>query len=330
MAVKTTIEWTDATWNPVTGCTPISDGCVHCYAQRMAKRLRGRFGYPADDPFRVTFHPDRLDQPLHWKKPRRIFVCSMADLFHKDVKDECIDKVFAVMQLAWWHTFMVLTKRPENFVKWNRRMQKRRCGYWCEAAGYLLDQYEGDSDGTAKTSNRVKPLVESLKNHYYPRRDSSILGDTSLLAPWPLPNVQFGVTCENQEAWKERKKWLLKCPATVRFVSAEPLLSDIQFGDLSGIDGVIAGGCTGPGAPPTHPDAFRSVRDQCAEAGVPFFLKSLGEWLPDPLEDWGEDQVFKFRDGTRMFRHGYLARKHEPKRLRELDGREHNELPEVK
>ncbi len=296
----TDIEWATDTWNPVTGCTPISAGCAYCYAARMAKRLRGRFGYPADDPFRVTFHPDRLEEPLYWKKPSRIFVCSMADLFHEDVKDEWIDKVFAVMALCPQHTFMVLTKRPER----------------------MADYY-------ADPIRRVSMIHKATEVFGGLQPEEGYFGPTSSIF-WPLLNIQLGVTCENQVAWKERKEWLLKCPARVRFVSAEPLLSDIQFGDLTGIHGIIAGGCTGPGAPPTHPDAFRSVRDQCAAAGVPFFFKSWGEWLPDPLEDWGKDQVFKFRDGKRMFRHGYLARKHEPKKLRLLDGREHNELPEGK
>ena len=109
---ETKIEWADRVWNPVTGCTPISEGCTYCYAKRMATRLKGRFGYPEDEPFRVTFHPDRLDQPLKWKKPRRIFVPSMGDLFHKDVRYGAIRDVFDIIEHCSWHTFLVLTKRP--------------------------------------------------------------------------------------------------------------------------------------------------------------------------------------------------------------------------
>jgi len=112
--MPTKIEWCEETYNPISGCTPISEGCANCYARRMAHRLKGRYGYPEDDPFRVTFHPDRLDQPLKWKKPRMIFVCSMGDLFHEDVKFEWVDEVFAIIALASQHTFMVLTKRPER------------------------------------------------------------------------------------------------------------------------------------------------------------------------------------------------------------------------
>ena len=110
----TNIEWTDEVWNPVTGCTPVSDGCMNCYAKRMSKRHKGRFGYPADDPFRVTPHPDRLDQPLKWKKPRKVFVCSMGDLFHDDVSDEYLDQVFSRILQANHHTFFILTKRPKR------------------------------------------------------------------------------------------------------------------------------------------------------------------------------------------------------------------------
>ena len=127
---KSKIEWTHSVWNPVTGCTPVSEGCQKCWAKRMATRLKGRFGYPADDPFRVTFHPDRLEDPIGWHKPRHIFVSSMGDLFHEDVKDEWINKIFAMMTSpifgAPQHTYILLTKRPvrilaghpEHFAKW--------------------------------------------------------------------------------------------------------------------------------------------------------------------------------------------------------------------
>ena len=110
----TKIEWADKVWNPVTGCTPISEGCEHCYAERMAKRLAGRFGYPEDEPFRVTYHEDKLTEPSSWKSPKRVFVCSMADLFHEDVSFDYLYRVFSVMGECPQHTFMILTKRPER------------------------------------------------------------------------------------------------------------------------------------------------------------------------------------------------------------------------
>jgi len=113
----TKIEWAEESWNPVTGCTPISEGCQNCYAKRMATRLKGRYGYPSDDPFRVTFHPDKLDQPLKWRKPRMIFVCSMGDLFHEDVGLHEIFQVCKVMREAKQHTFLLLTKRPGRMLE---------------------------------------------------------------------------------------------------------------------------------------------------------------------------------------------------------------------
>lgn len=112
------IEWTDVTWNPITGCSPVSPGCKNCYAERMAKRLVGRFGYPADDPFRVTLHEDKLDEPLRWRKPRKVFVCSMGDLFHEDVPDEWLAAIWHTMSTSPWHIFLVLTKRPERMYRW--------------------------------------------------------------------------------------------------------------------------------------------------------------------------------------------------------------------
>ena len=121
---KSKIEWTERTWNPITGCSKISEGCAHCYAERMAHRLRGRYGYPSDDPFRVTFHPDRLTEPLRWKKPSTIFVCSMSDICHPDINAPDAARVWRVMQYASWHRFLVLTKRPAEvggLLSW--------CGY---------------------------------------------------------------------------------------------------------------------------------------------------------------------------------------------------------
>ena len=113
----TRIEWCDKSWNIITGCSPVSEGCENCYARRMAHRLKGRFGYPKDDPFRVTFHPDRLEEPLHWKKASRIFVCSMGDLFHEQVKTIWIEKIFKSMVSANWHKYLILTKRPSQAIK---------------------------------------------------------------------------------------------------------------------------------------------------------------------------------------------------------------------
>jgi len=256
--MPTRIEWAEETWNPVTGCTKISPGCANCYAERMARRLRGRCGYPAESPFAVMLHRDRLSAPFRWRKPRLVFVCSMGDLFHKDVPFGFIESAWFTMLANPRHTFLVLTKRPER----------------------------------AREFFRTKWVADS-----------------------PLDNVWLGVSVENSLEAAERIPELLTTPAALHFVSFEPLLEAIDFAfwpdehhycscgavtpvdccDVIGADPghlfcpcnheeranmrrirwVIAGAETGPGARPAKLDWFRSLRDQCAEAGVPFFLKQV-------------------------------------------------------
>jgi len=180
MSGPTRIEWTDVSWNPVTGCSKVSRGCQFCYAERMAKRLAGRGGYPAENPFAVTLHPERLDEPLHWRKPRRVFVCSMGDLFHKDVPSGFITEVFAVMALCPQHTFQVLTKRPERMAE------------------YLADEDLPD-------------YIDTMACNYGACH-------ANLDGRWPLPNVWLGTSVEDQATADERIPHLLRCPAAVRFV----------------------------------------------------------------------------------------------------------------
>ncbi len=338
---KSKIEWTERTWNPVTGCSKISAGCQNCYAERMSKRLAGRAGYPADEPFRVTLHPDRLDQPLRWSKPSKIFVCSMSDLFHEDVPDEFITQVFAFMALAPQHTFLVLTKRP-----------KRMSEYISASGRYdaIIEQLnKGDVwDLPLRT---VKRLAINA-----PREDK-----------WPLPNVWLGVTAENQEQAEKRIPILLQIPAAVRWVSVEPMLGAVElrkinlgpnghglsftldslnrwahgFDEKTGrhkvsrndefpgkLDWIVCGGESGPGARPMHPEWARSLRDQCQAAGVPYFFKQWGEWLPQ--KEWLEqedspdtERKWVRVDGRRMYRVG--------KKLagRLLDGVEWSEFPKT-
>lgn len=230
---STKIEWASKVWNPISGCSPVSAGCEHCYARRMANRLRGRFGYPADDPFRVTVHPDRFDEPTRWRTPSRIFVCSMGDLFHDDVPDEIQFRVLLTMTKNTQHTFCVLTKRP----------------------------------------TRMREILSSWSG-------------------WKAPkHIWLGVSVENQPATDERIPILLQTPAALRFVSVEPMLWPVSLAlylpctmrgrggpirDSGGLDWVICGGDTGPGARTMHPDWVRSLRDQCQAAGVPFFFKGHG------------------------------------------------------
>jgi protein gp37 len=242
MGDKSAIEWTDATWNPVTGCTKISAGCDNCYAARFAERWRGTSGHPFEAGFDLTLRPDRLEQPLRWKKPRRIFVNSMSDLFHKDVPASFVDQVFDVMWRANWHSFQVLTKR-------SGRMND-----------YLWQRFS------------ELPDFGKLPGH-----------------------VWFGVSVEDAKV-KRRIDVLRTIPASVRFLSVEPLIGPLGALDLSGIHWVIVGGESGPGARPMHPEWVREIRDQCIAQNVPFFFKQ-----------WG---------GIRPKSNG-----------RELDGREWNEMP---
>lgn len=277
---KTKIEWATHTWNPITGCTPVSEGCQNCYAARMSKRLAGRYGYPEDNPFRVTFHPERLEEPLHWRKPRMVFVCSMGDLFHEDVPFDFICKVWNVMRYARNHTFMLLTKHPKRMLEWFQAVQE-----WSE---YGQGSYMIFGGGKPKSYGGDGIIVGKAKR-------------------WPLPNVWLGVTAENQQRADERIPILLQIPAAKRFVSVEPMLGPIDLIQSAGIeitdvgtfgliDWCIVGGETGPGARPMHPDWARSLRDQCQEAWVPFFFKNWGEWAPNyyGAQEWESDNSMAF------------------------------------
>ena len=293
MSAKTGIEWTDATWNPIRGCSPISPGCKNCYASKVAMRFSGP-GQPYEGLVRINAAGERTDEwngvvrpvekhlldPLRWKEPRRIFVNSMSDLFHENLPDEEIDKVFAEMALCPQHTFQVLTKRPERMLR-----------YLNDAPGRLAD------------------VVETMRFDK-PRRAVGPLPHLNGGERWfPLANVWLGVSVENQKYADERIPLLLQTPAAVRFISAEPLLGEVDLSCIpwpsswdqgvdpisDGIDAlrfqsadrskphldwVIAGGESGPGARPMHPDWARSLRDQCRAADIPFFFKQWGEWTP--------------------------------------------------
>lgn len=278
MSDKTGIEWTDATWNPVTGCAKVSQGCKHCYAEREWPRMTKLVpAYAGRDFTDVRTHADRLDQPLRWKKPRMIFVNSMSDLFHVDVPDEFIDKVFAVMALSPQHTFQVLTKRPDRMrdylssVEVVQRVIHQAFKLDCEAGAWMNADHN--------------------------------IGGYKIM---PLQNVWLGVSIEDQAAADERIPLLLDTPASVRWISAEPLLGPVDLNRIlvnrergfhasalheqhddcyyqsnAQLDWVVVGGESGPKARPMHPNWALSLRDQCAAAGVPFLFKQWGEWLPD-------------------------------------------------
>lgn len=214
MSSNSSIEWTGSTWNPVTGCTKASPGCLNCYAERMARRLKAMGQPNYRDGFKVSMHPLMLELPLRWKKPQMVFVNSMSDLFHHDVPEGFILDVFEVMNRAPWHTFQVLTKRAE----------------------------------------RLAQLADKL--------------------PW-AGNIWMGVSVESEQ-YKHRIDWLQGTGARIKFISFEPLIRGVGTVDLTGIDWVIVGGESGPGARPLAPEWVLEVRDQCLSRKVPFFFKQWG------------------------------------------------------
>jgi protein gp37 len=279
MSTNSSIEWTDTTWQVTAGCTRVSEGCRHCYAERMAGRLAamaqadqddGRdpgkkrvylnvvnqragtglngFGPKSGWNNKVVTLPERLAEPLAWKRPRRVFVNSESDLFHKDVPFDFIFKVYAAMVLAGRHTFQVLTKRPERAAEFYRQPN------WFERLGLAIREVGGAKyeDGLTRRG--------------------------------PLSNIWLGTSCERQQEADERIPHLLRCPAAVRFVSAEPLLGPIDFdrtgadwmNSSEGIDWVIVGGESGHGARPCHVEWVRSIVVQCGAADVACFVKQLG------------------------------------------------------
>lgn len=299
---ETPIEWTDRVWNPVRGCALVSPGCSNCYAMKTAHRFAGE-GMPYEGLTRerekggpvwtgdARFIRAKLAEPLRWRKPRKIFVNSMSDLFHEDVTFEQIAAVFGVMAAAPQHTYQVLTKRPERAVKffnhWMRGGWPIKDSLVC-ARHWLVD--DPKADGV------VGKVLHDLSEDARPG--------------WPLPNVWMGVSVEDQARADERIPLLLQMPAAVRFLSVEPLIGPIDLTDLvdpsvspgehrydalscdvdaeddgdwngATIDWVIVGGESGPGARPCDIAWIASIRDQCAAAGVPCFVKQAGSQAYD-------------------------------------------------
>lgn len=234
MGQKTGIEWTDSTWNPVTGCTRVSSGCDNCYAATLAGRLlrdvyRARLpvvdtDITRRDPFSVRLWPERLSQPLGWRDARMIFVNSMSDAFHADIPGAFIRSMFLTMLEASWHTYQVLTKRPARALR-----------FWRE---------HGD-----------------------------------LFGGGPFPeHIWIGTSVENQDV-VHRVRQLQAIPATVRFLSCEPLIGPVDP-DLEGIHWVIAGGESGPVRRPMKEEWVKSIRDRCEAENIPFFFKQWGGRTP--------------------------------------------------
>jgi protein gp37 len=331
---KTAIEWTDATWNPVTGCDQVSEGrglprpddTTHgtCYALTLAARLKvmGNPRYQRDgDPrtsgpgFGVTLHEDQLDLPLRWRKPRRVFANSMSDLFHDQVPDEFIARMFGVMALARRHTFQVLTKRPGRMAS-------------------LLGRDTFELAARAEMHRQKWAAPQGLEAQGW---------------SWPLPNVWLGVSVESQKWADVRVPPLLRTPAAFHFISAEPLLDYVDLADWicpgwpdcdppsgdycntctpekvggSPINWVIVGGESGPGARPMGPDWARDLRDQCEDGGIAFFFKQWGEWVP--AADLDPD--LRERAPEVLAGQEYVCRVGKKRAGRLLDGRTWDEYP---
>jgi protein gp37 len=312
------IEWTEATWNPLVGCTKVSAGCDNCYAETLVNRFAGHNSAFPNRFDIVTMRGEKmLTQPLRWRRPRRIFVNSLSDLFHKDVPDEFIGEVFAVMALAPQHTFQLLTKRHARM----RALLSDR--------GWVQDYV-----ASAVTQRVVK---QGLDDYHLAE---------SWPDWWPLSNVWLGVSVEDQHWADIRIPALLDTPAAVRWVSAEPLLGPVCLDAFhsadghgrsanlpcevwpQGIDWIVVGGESGPGARPMHPQWARDLRDQCAAAEVPFLFKQWGQWV---TEDQSPQDIVlpstSYRmlgdDGPAFWRVGKNAAG------RELDARLHDGYPPV-
>jgi protein gp37 len=269
MGDRSGIEWTDATWSPVTGCTKVSPACDHCWAERMAKRLKGRYGYPADAPFRITTHPDRLQDPLHWTKPRRIFVCSMGDLFHQDVPEDFIRQVFEVMRESRTgeyyraHIYQILTKRPDRMRDFILRLEADKGPDFIRWP--LPNVWIGvTAEDQPRADERVSVLL-MIRSYVHFVSIEPLLGQIDL-KPWIFRPCRM-------------------CNGTMTVAvpgDGKPCQYSIphQGLDSNQLNWVICGGETGPKARPVHPDWVRSLRDQCQAAQVSFFFKSWGDYLP--------------------------------------------------
>ncbi len=305
----TTIEWAEKTWNPVTGCSPISEGCENCYAKRMAQRLRGRYGYPEDEPFRVTLHRDRLEEPLKLRKPSRIFVCSMGDLFHDDVPGRFINEVWMTMLNAKRHTFIVLTKRPERLLQWTTTAAMAKQwpieGIWPEHIWLMV---------TVENQRRADERIPILLQTPAVVRGVSV---EPMLGPVDLTAVQLDKYTHMNV--------LEGCGVTTRPGYMGQSLPNCH---CERIDWVICGGETGPGARPMHPDWVRFLRDQCQVAGVPFLFKQWGEYREACAPD---DPIWNGQAPKLRHEHGmHFIKLGAKKTGRILDGEIWDEYPEEK
>lgn len=398
MADKTKIEWAETTWNPVTGCSHAgSPGCDNCYAARLAAtRLKHHPNYKGLAVMRnghprwtgeVRFNPKELEKPFRWKKPRRIFVVSMGDLFHEDVPFESVADIFQVIADCPQHTFLILTKQPERmklfFDEWwnpnktdpyiradkkrhRPRLFLRQAG--CSECSHF---FLGCLNGRKKWKDEAITPNWRASGHedYFGRQDSicdafrwarhgrghgvAVEMDNGEISvrqgaldgpfPAPLRNLWLGITAENQQQFDERWEYLKQIPTAVIWICHGPALGPIvyppDFLALGKRVWLVSEGESGPGARPSHPDYFRQDRDQCVEAGVPWFFKQWGNWCPDDFETVTEtgltpkrcwvhiDPFFKPYDWAYPYNCEQMMWRTKKAAGRLLDGREWNEYP---
>jgi len=338
--MPTKIEWTEETWNPIVGCDHVSPGCDNCYAAREAsgrlKHLPLYAGLASDGKFtgEVRLVPERLDQPLRWQRPRRIFVNSMADLFHDDVPDGFIAQVWNVMAHCPQHTFQILTKRHARMRSWVTR--------WADHEEFGPPKLVRGPEATraAHPSGRGQLFAAMLEQMGTPPPGAAYPTFDWMEGQrwWPsvLHNVWLGVSVEDQKRADLRIPALHDTPAAVRWISAEPLLGPVdlfkhlfpqrcpggcdcrwpedadakecacggpccteEWNPAPGIDWVVAGGESGPAARPMHPAWARELRDLCLDAGVPYLFKQWGEWAPAP-SNYGPDVPEQARPHTQL------------------------------
>jgi protein gp37 len=346
MATTSKIEWTDATWNVVTGCEKVSPGCDNCYAETFAERWRGIPGHHFETGFDVTLRPERLALPLKWRKKKRVFVNSMSDLFHKDIPDEYIARTFAVMALTPQHTYQILSKR-------HGRMRSLLNDLCTCGNGHVPGVHFRSAMAWAVSKanpDRIPGVPDDAEQRVYN-------------APWPLKNVWLGVSVEDQKRADLRIPALVATPAAVRFLSCEPLLGPVwisdyvwqscpccegegnhdevcapcadnrcESGHIRKLDWVIVGGESGRGARPMAPQWATSLRDQCKQDHVPFFFKQFGEYAPTGYLVIGATSKGTLLAGDPVDDMGHrveLARVGKKNAGRVLDGRTHDAFPAV-
>jgi protein gp37 len=310
MGAKTGIEWTDATWNVIRGCRRVSEGCRFCYAEKVAHRFCGKGmpyeGLTVEGKARwngeVSFHREHLLDPIQWTKPKRIFVNSMSDVFYEGFTDAQIAAQFAVMMIADWHQYQVLTKRPERLVAWLKWMDKQ-----ADKGGTLIKALEAHMPHDAAISDRtMRRLSGGLKNLRLGiarlgllKHEQEAGAERWGAMQWPAPHIMLGTSVEHQEAARQRLPHMMKVASGWPiFLSCEPLIGPLTLEPWltpshRAINWIIVGGESGDKASrPCQASWVRALREECKVAQIPFFFKQWGDWKPDDTDELGATSIY--------------------------------------